>query len=180
MKKIITLLSIILLVGCTTLDISNTPTKKVEEFLNKYQILDEDILNELDNVIEEKTKLNNENKEEYRKIIKKQYKDMQYTIKENQIDGDEATVTAEIIVKDFTKIINNAENYKRENMSEFYENNVYNDNLYKKYLIEKLKDAKDRVTYTLEFKVHKENKKWVLDTITEEIEDKILGIYKDN
>ena len=28
----------IILVGCATLDISNTPTKKVEEFLNKYQI----------------------------------------------------------------------------------------------------------------------------------------------
>ena len=171
MKKIITLLSIILLVGCTTLDISNTPTKKVEEFLNKYQILDE--------VIESKTKLNNENKEEYRELIKKQYKNMQYTIKEEKIDGDEAKVTAQIIVKDFTKIINEAENYKRENMKEFYENNTYNDNLYKKYLLDKLKDAKDRVTYTLEFSLHKNNTKWTLDPITEEIEDKILGIYKD-
>lgn len=177
MKKIITLLSIILLVGCTTLDISNTPTKKVEEFLNKYQILDEEILNELDNVIDEKINLNEENKKEYREIIKKQYKDMQYTIKEETIDGDEATVTAQIIVKDFTKIINDAEVYKRQNIKEFYENEIYNDNLYKKYLIEKLKDAKERVTYTLEFKAHKQNKKWVLDPITEEIEDKILGIY---
>lgn len=180
MKKIITLLSIIILTGCTTLDISNTPTKKVEEFLNKYQILDEEILNELDNVIEEKTKLNSENKEEYRELIKKQYKDMQYTIKEETIDGDEAKVTAQIIVKDFTKIINDAENYKRENMKEFYENNTYNDNLYKKYLLDKLKDAKDRVTYTLDFTLKKENTKWRLDPITEEIEDKILGIYKDN
>ena len=178
MKKIIMLLSMIILVGCATLDISNTPTKKVEEFLDKYQILDEEVLNELDNVIDSKTKLNNENKEEYRKIIKKQYKDMQYTIKEETIDGDEAIVTAQIIVKDFTKIINDAENYKRENMKEFYENEIYNDNLYKKYLIDKLKDAKDRVTYTVEFKVHKQNRKWVLDPITEEIEDKILGIYR--
>ena len=177
MKKIIMLLSMIILVGCTTLDISNTPTKKVEEFLNKYQILDEEILNELDNVIDSKTKLNSENKEEYRELIKKQYKNMQYTIKEETIDGDEATVIAQIIVKDFAKIINEVEVYKRENMKEFYENEIYNDNLYKKYLLDKLKDAKDRVTYTLEFKVHKKNKKWTLDPITEEIEDKILGIY---
>lgn len=177
MKKILTILSIIILTGCGALDISNTPTKKVEEFLNKYQILDEEILNELDNVIDEKINLNEENKKEYREIIKKQYKDMQYTIKEETIDGNEATVTAEIIVKDFTKIINDAEVYKRQNIKEFYENEIYNDNLYKKYLIEKLKDAKERVTYTLEFKAHKQNKKWVLDPITEEIEDKILGIY---
>lgn len=178
MKKILAVLSIIILTGCT-LDISNTPTKKVEEYLNKFQILDEEVLNELDDVINEK-KLDNENKEEYREIIKKQYKDMQYTIKEESIDGDEATVTAQIIVKDFTKIINDAEIYKRENINEFYENNTYNDNLYKKYLIDKLKDAKERVTYTLEFTLHKENTKWKLDPITEEIEDKILGIYKDN
>ena len=178
MKKILTILSIIILTGCGALDISNTPTKKVEEFLNKYQILDEEILNELDNVIDEKINLNEENKKEYREIIKKQYKDMQYTIKEETIDGDEATVTAQIIVKDFTKIINDAEVYKRQNIKEFYENEIYNDNLYKKYLIEKLKDAKERVTYTLEFKAHKQNRKWVLDPITEEIEDKILGIYK--
>ena len=65
-------------------------------------------------------------------------------------------------------------------MKEFYENNTYNDNLYKKYLLDKLKDAKDRVTYTLEFTLKKENTKWKLDPISEEIEDKILGIYKDN
>lgn len=178
MKKILTILSIIILTGCNTLDISNTPTKKVEEFLNKYQILDEEVLNDLDNVIETKTKLDEENKKEYRELIKKQYKDMQYTIKEERIDGDEATVTTQIIVKDFTKIINNAEIYKQKNIQEFYENDNYNDNLYKKYLIEKLKDAKERVTYTLEFKLHKENTKWKLNPITEEIEDKILGIYK--
>jgi len=177
MKKILTILSIIILTGCGALDISNTPTKKVEEYLNKFQILDEEVLNELDNVINEK-KLDSDNKEKYREIIKKQYKDMQYKIKEEKIDGDKAKVTAQIIVKDFTKIINDSEIYKRENIREFYENETYNDNLYKKYLIEKLNEAKERVTYTLEFTLHKENTKWSLDPITEEIEDKILGIYK--
>lgn len=176
MKKIITLLSIIILTGCT-LDISNTPTKKVEEFLNKYQILDKEILDELDDVIKTKTKLNEKNKEEYREIIKKQYKDMQYKIKDQKIDGNTAKVTVEIIVKDFTKIINDAEIYKRENINEFYNNQAYDDNLYKKYLIDKLKEAKERITYTLEFTLHKKNTKWTLDPITEENEDKILGIY---
>lgn len=178
MKKIICLLICILFIsGCDMLDISNTPTKKVEEYLNKFQILDEDVLAELDVVIDSKTKLNDENKSEYRELIKKQYKDLQYTIKEERQDGDEAVVTAEIIVKDFTKIINEAEVYKRENIEEFYENEIYNDNLYKKYLLDKLKDAKDRITYTIDFTVHKENDKWILNPISEVDEDKILGIY---
>ena len=177
MKKIIAIiLSLTLLVGCDMLDINNTPTKKVEEYLNKFQINDEEVLNDLDKVLIN-LKINDENKEEYREIIKKQYKDMQYSIKEEKEDGDEATVTAEIIVKDFTKIISEAEKYKKENINEFYEEDIYNDNLYKKYLLDKLKDAKDKITYTLVFKLKNKNGKWQLQPITGEIEDKILGIY---
>lgn len=178
MKKIITFLFCILLVtGCDTLDISNTPTKKVETFLNNYQILHEDVLKDLDRVIEQENNFDENNKEEYRKLIKKQYKDMQYTIKEEKVDGNKATVTAEIIVKDFTKVINEAQSYRKENPQEFYEEELYNENLYRKYLLDKLKESKEKVTYTLEFTLHKENKKWVLDPIDEEIEDKVLGIY---
>lgn len=178
MKKIIGfVVCALLLSGCDMLDISNTPTKKVEEYLNKFQILDKDVLDELDDVIDSKIKLNDENKNEYRELIKKQYQDMQYTVKDEIEDGDEATVTVQIIVKDFTKIINEAELYKRGNIEEFYENEIYNDNLYKKYLLDKLKDAKDKVTYTLEFALYKENGKWKLNPITNEMEDKILGIY---
>lgn len=178
MKKLITLLLCTLLfTGCDTLDISNTPTKKVEMFLNNYQILHEDVLKDLDNVINKEDSFDNNNKEVYKEIIKKQYKDLQYTIKEEKIDGDEATVTAEIIVKDFTKIINESQVYRKENITEFYEEETYNDNLYQKYLLENLKKAKEKVTYTLEFKLYKENKKWVLEQLSDENEDKILGIY---
>ena len=52
MKKVILgLLTAILLVGCT--DLSNTPTKKVEAFLKKYQSLDHAVLTDLDGVIEQ-------------------------------------------------------------------------------------------------------------------------------
>ena len=67
---------------------------------------------------------------------------MQYTIKEEKQDGDKATVTVQIIVKDYTKIIKDAENYKIENIQEFYGEGKYNDELYKKYLIEKLKEGR--------------------------------------
>lgn len=176
MKKLILLL--LLLTGCNTLDISNTPTKKAETFLNNYQILTEDVINDLDNVIEEKYNFDDELKKEYKELIKEQYKNMQYEIKEEKIDGNTATVTAEIIVKDYTKIINEAELYKQENIQEFYENNSYSENKYRKYLLEQLKKSKDKITYTIELNLTKENKTWILNTIDEETEDKILGIYK--
>lgn len=177
MKKILLIPIVIILTACSILDISNTPTKKAEEFLNKYQILHEDVIKDLEEVLD-KNNLSENNKQEYKEIIKKQYKNLQYEIKETKEDGDEATITAQIIVKDHTKIINEAENYKRKNIKEFYEEETYNDDKYKKYLIEKLKQAKDKVTYEIELTAHKKNGEWILDEISEETEDKILGIYK--
>ena len=128
MKRLFVILSVLFFTGCSMLDISNTPTKKVEEYLNKYQILDKEVLDQLDSVIDRKTKLNDENKKEYRELIKKQYKDLQYSIKEERIDGDEAVVSAEVIVTDFTKVINEAEVYKRGHIEEFYNEEIYNAN----------------------------------------------------
>lgn len=53
MKKIILCLGIFLFVltGCT--DMTNTPSKKVEEFLGKYQSMDKDVLNQLDKIVKE-------------------------------------------------------------------------------------------------------------------------------
>lgn len=178
MKKIIVLLICVFFIfGCSMLDVSNTPTKKVEEYLNSFQILDKEVLDDLDDVIQRNIDLNDKNKAEYRELIKKQYKSMQYSIENEREDGDEAFVTASIIVLDFTKIISESELYKRGHISEFYVNGIYDDNLYKKYLLEKLKEAKDKVTYTIDFTVHKINGKWKLDPINSVIEDKILGIY---
>ena len=178
MKKLICFfMCLILISGCDMLDIGNTPTKKVEEYLNKFQILDKEVLDQLDSVLDRNISMNDDIRGEYRELIKKQYKDMQYTIKDERQDGDDAVVTVEINVKYFTKVIREAEVYKKEHISEFYQGEIYNDNLYKKYLLDKLKDCNISVTYTLEFNVHNYNGKWKLLPITDEMEDKILGIY---
>ena len=51
MKKIVSLfIFLLLLVGCS---LSNSPTSKVEELLNKYQTLDSDIKSGIDDVLKE-------------------------------------------------------------------------------------------------------------------------------
>ena len=51
MKKLILFLTLLLFTACSLNigDIDNTPTKKVEEYLNKYQSLSSDVVNDLDN-----------------------------------------------------------------------------------------------------------------------------------
>ena len=55
MKKLILVVFSLLLITCGCDSMMNTPTKRVEEFLNKYQRLDSDVLTQLDEVIKNAT-----------------------------------------------------------------------------------------------------------------------------
>ncbi len=178
MKKIICIvISLLLLVGCS--NISNTPTRQVENFFNKYQTLDSEVLDDLDRVINKNQNFDNTNKDQYRDVVKKQYKNMTYKIKEETIDGDKAVVTAEITVLDFGKIIRESEDYKNNHIDEFQDQNGnYDESKYINYVIPKLKEAKEKIKYTLDINLTKINKKWKIDGIDSDTEDKILGTYE--
>ena len=178
MKKIIFMfICLFLLSGCNSID--NTPTKQVESFFNKYQTLHSDVLNDLDRVISEEIVFDNTAREEYREVIKDQYKNLTYKIKDEFIDGDEATVTAEITVTDYRKVLTETETYKNEHISEFQDASGNYDSIkYSNYVIKELKKAKDKVSYTLELKLTKTDEKWHLNNLDETTEDKILGIYQ--
>ena len=178
MKKIILALFIVLLsTGCD--NISNTPTKQVEGLFNKYQTLDKEVLDDLDRVIAEEETFSDESRGAYREIIKKQYKNLIYKIKEETIDADVATVTVEITVTDFTKILAESSEYRNSHPEEFINaNGEYSEKLYSDYVISKMKEANDRVKYTFDIKLSKIDEKWRVDGIDSDTEDKILGIYE--
>lgn len=180
MKKIIYLIGIFLmLTGCSLGDIDNTPTKQVEAFLNNYQTLDKKVLDDLDIVVAKMSNYNNNQKEEYRKILKKHFQNLNYEIKDETINGDRASVKTEIEVTDFRKILTDANNYLSSNSNLFTdENNNYDESKFIDYQIDKLKSAKETVKYTINFTLTKKDKKWTLDPIDDIEEKKILGIYE--
>lgn len=165
-----------MLTGCS--NISNTPTRQVEGLFNKYQTLDNEVLKDLDNVISRETRFNATNSKEYREIMKKQYKNLTYKIKEETIDGDEAVVSVELTVLDLGKVIRETDNYKNNHITEFQdEQENYDENKYIDYLISKMEDADEKVKYTVDINLTKIDKKWKIDGIDGDTEDKILGIY---
>ena len=96
MKKIVLLVAFLfLVVGCSELEM-DSPTKKVEAFLNKYQTHDNEVINEFDVTMFEEENLTDEQKERYKEIMLNQYKDLTYKIKEEKIDGNKAKVEVEI------------------------------------------------------------------------------------
>ena len=154
------LVFIVLLTGCS---LNNSPTSKVEELLGKYQGLDQSITyNYLD--LSSDVLISEDIENDYVDVIKKQYRNMSYEVKDENIDGDMATVTVQVEVIDYKKVINEYDIDR-------------NDDIHKE-IIDKLNGVKEKVNYTIDFTVVKDKDgNWTLGNLTEEIQQKLLGIY---
>lgn len=174
MKKIISILLIMIIItGCDMgKEMDNTPTKKVEAYLDSYQKLDDNVLNDLDDLVED-TEYSIEQKARYKEIFKKHYSNISYDIKNEVIDGDKAAVDAEIEVNDYSKILSESvdENQFKD------ENGVYNPSKYFDYQLDKLERATSKTKYTITFHLNKKDDEWVIEDLDQTSMDKIHGIY---
>ncbi len=177
MKKILTIfLIVIILTGCN----NNTPRKAVEKFLKRYKTLDSEVLVDLEEIVE-KENLNREGEEKYREVLKKQYKDLEFKIKEEEVSDDIDYVTVEITVYDLYKAKEDALYYKDNNLEQFKDSEGnYDENKYTLYKLDKMKDTTKRVNYEIIFTVTKEDDEYVVMQPTENDLLKIHGIYNSD
>ena len=180
MKKALSIFGLALIMtGCSLGNMDNTPTKKVEEYLNNYQTLDSNVLTEIDALVNQEEMFDQDQQTTYRDIMKKHYQDLTYTIKEETVNGDKATVEVEIEVNDYTKALKEAETYRTTNQEEFFnDEGIFDEALFNTYKLDLLKNNKDRVKYTIYFSLTKSKDEWKLDDLTETEQEKILGIYE--
>lgn len=173
---LVVLMGIFLLTGCDNL--MNTPAKRVENLLSKYQKTDEIVTRQLGDTLLSDTVLNVEQKERYKELMERQYKNLTYTVKNEAIDGKTAVVEVEIEVYDYNKAITNSEDYLLANTSEFQdETGNVNSLKYNDYKLKAMEDMKDRVTYTINFTLSKMEDEWIVDDLTEAERMKIHGLY---
>ena len=179
MKKIgIVVLVLICLLGCEKLE--NSPTKQVEAKLSDYQTLNEKVLDDLKISIEKSGNFTDDQKEIYTDIMKRHYQNLRYEIKEETVDGDEAIVTVEIEVTDYSKVLTDAENYRQSNEKEFMDDKGnYSQALYNSYKLNAMKSANEKVKYTIDFTLTKDDKKdrWMVNNLTTADEQKLNGTY---
>jgi len=200
MKKILATLSVILLLVCGCSNMMNTPTKKVEEFLGKYQSMDSEVLAQLDKVVSSDTTMSDSQKEDYRSLMEKQYQNLSYKVKDERIDGNNAEVDVEIEVFDYATSISKSREYYNTHKDEFEDdkatintdddqnnNNVIEkatDELketakYIEYKIKQLKNVTDKVKYQITFHLTKVNDEWKVDDISDIDRKKIHGLFED-
>lgn len=168
MKKITLLfIFLLLLIGCS---LSNTPTSQVEDLLTKYQTIDNDIVTGINNILDSEN-LTTSQRDRYRKLIEEQYKNIAYEIKDETIDGDNATVTVELELLDYKKAINETNTYYNGNTD-------YTVEEYNETKLNNLEKVKDKVTYTIDFNVKKDKDgNWKVEALDNETIKKIQGMY---
>ena len=208
MKKIVIslLLLIMLITGCGTA--MDTPTKKVEELLGRYQSMDSDVLSQLDEVISSDTTMNDKQKEEYRSLMEKQYQNLSYKVKDEEIDGDNARVLVEIEVYDYISSINKSREYYQEHKDEFNDKKDMNNDTdtsntpgndedkngsvvenakeaiedtveFIDYKIKELKNVTDKTKYEITFHLTRIDNEWQVDDISDIDRQKIHCLYEE-
>lgn len=177
MKKILLILfCIVYITGCANL--MNTPTKKVEYLLSKYQKNDEEVLKQLSDTLLSDTILEDNQKERYNSIMKRQYSNLTYKVKNEAIDGKTAVVEVEIEVYDYAKSIKEIEDKLLENSDQYKDDTgEINTILYNDDKLSSLENTNDRITYTINFTLSKVDEEWIVDDLTEAERMKIHGLY---
>ena len=174
MKRIIIILSIFFLTGCS--DILNTPSRKVEEFLGKYQTMDKEVIKELDDSIEELDASDNY-KMEYKNLLMKQYQNLAYSIKNEDITNDKALVETEIEVFDYYNTLENVDEDINKYKDDFKEEkDKSRKEKIEEYKIKKLKATTNKTKYQIIFTLTKKVGKWTLDKVSDDDIKKIHGL----
>ena len=144
MKKL--LITVLFILTFTACSMSNTPKSKVEIYMNQFNSITENVKKDLETTVASEN-LSESNKEIYKKVLERQYKNLKYSIKDEQINGDNATVTVNITVYDFYKSNANAEKYYNEHTDEFTTSNGTTTDIdsYTKYRLEEMLKMSDTV-----------------------------------
>lgn len=161
MKKIFLLLVFMLLIGCT---LGNTPTARVEDYLSRHQMLDKDISVSYTNLTSD-IGLDEDIISRYEDVIEKQYRNLSYEIKDEEIDGNNAIVTIQLEVMNYKKAI------------DMFNKSEYENSRYHELVLDELEKTKEMITYTIDFNVTKEKDgMWKVNDLSNEDRRKLLGI----
>lgn len=161
-KYLVFFLCIFCLVGCTNKSSKEAVIEYLEKYRNFTAEIEESLMKDLESVNWTK-----EQKEKYILLLKKQFVNLKYKIKEEIYNGEEATVLVDITVYNY-------HNSKREALKEQDESQNYIDKV-----LEKMNNETHTIKYTLVFKTNYKEGVWVLEQPSEETLKKIEGIYNE-
>ena len=166
---------IIFAVGCGSM--SNTPTRRVEEFFRRYQNTSDAVLIELGDFLDS-LELDPNLREAYHAIYLRQYQDLEFEVRNETIEEDRAIVTVLIRVYDYYRANININNHIASNPDEFLdENGIFSQEKAFRYRIDHLGRVNNRVEHTIDISLTRVNNEWTIDTLSNDILEKIHGTF---
>ena len=149
--------------GC---DIANTPTSKVEDYLGRYQRLDNNVSLSYTQ-LSGSNDVNKDDRDKYQKLVEKQFRNLSYEVKEEVIDGNVAYVTVQVKVCNYSDVLDKYDVIDYDDIDEYHDE-----------VIKGLEKQKEKIVYTIifELELNKKNK-WKVSELSLEDKDKLLGIY---
>lgn len=178
MKKWIIFLGmcLLLLTGC----VQNLARDPVTHYLELYRNHSDEVTSSLQTLIRDENLLA-EQQDLYALIMKKQYVDLEYKVVNETYNGDQAIVTVLITVYDYQHSKDEARQEMNENLSAYtLSDGSIDQTKYKDLQLQKMKEEKNRVKYTIDFNVNLQNEKWELVSPDYTVLLKIHGIYDYN
>lgn len=177
MKKFIVLIFVIVLMsGCSFMD--RAPKDEVIKFLNNYKTNSESVVNELDEYLA-KQDLDKDTVKDYKELYLRQYTNLEYEIKDQRINGDDAFVDVQIKVYDYYKTSKETGDYLSENKKDFITPDGDVDFFkYFSYKVDKMLDTTDTVEYLITINLKKDSEKWVVEPLTSTELEKLHGVYE--
>ena len=175
-KKILIFLFLsLIVVGCGKT--TTSPRVEVQKLFNNYNSLSSDLLIQLDSVMSTED-LTDEQKLNYKDILKRQYEDLKYKINSEVISGENAIVNVDVEVYNLVKAMDDSDKYLEEHKEEFYVDDKFDSKKFWDYKLNKMKDINERVNYTMDISLTLIDGKWHLDELLEVNRQKIHGLYK--
>ena len=178
MKKYIIVIALLMVVltGCALSEV--TPTDAVRSYLDRYKNNETVVVNELNEYLSTED-MNDDVRDNYRKVYLRQYSNMKYEIKDETINGDKAVVTVQVTVFDYFKANNDSDAYYAANESEFIlENGDIDVSKFVAYKINKLTETTDTVTYTMDINLVKVDGDWEVQPLSMDDLNKLHGVYE--
>ena len=138
--------------------------------------MDKEVIKELDDSIEELDASDNY-KMEYKNLLMKQYQNLAYSIKDEDITNDKALVETEIEVFDYYNTLEKVDEDINKYKDDFKEEkDKSRKEKIEEYKIKNLKATTNKTKYIIEFALTKKNGTWMLDKVSNETLMKIHGL----
>lgn len=178
MKKILLLvIALFVFVGCSCTINDTNPEEAVDTFFEKYRNKDEGVITQLIDTIANEELMDNQ-KEDYKSLMEKQYDQFAYVIKDIEVNENKATATVELTVLDYKSGILKAEEELKNNPEKFNgENGEFSEEKYMDYKIEEMTNVTATETHTIELTLTKEAGMWKVDQLSDEDISKLHGLY---